>query len=263
MNSSLSGALICMEEVLQRIDTVTVADVRRVAQASLAASCNRRRGRPQGWTCRRRGVCLRRPDSRGVETMAVSPISADTAVTAARAALWTWSAGDGASPSAPRPAARCQRSTAAGHSSPFSPRSMGLHASSIASRLREGRPGDPVDVRVTLIDGRPAHFVGTFHDLGVARGLIVSADASTRFVYGESNVEPVFQAIRRLDDLSVAGFEALARFRAPDGTACRPRDACRHWAAIPTGPPSRRLCCSSPPACSPICAPRGATCSCR
>ncbi len=76
--------------------------------------------------------------------------------------------------------------------------------------------------RLTLIDGRPAHLVGTFHDLGVARGLLVSADANARIVHGETNVEPVFQAIRRLDDLSVAGFEALARFRAPDGLLVGP-----------------------------------------
>jgi EAL domain-containing protein (putative c-di-GMP-specific phosphodiesterase class I) len=72
-------------------------------------------------------------------------------------------------------------------------------------------------VRVTLLDGAPAHFFGAFHDHGVARGLIVSADASERLVHGDSNVEPVFQPIRQLGSLDVAGFEALARFRAPDG----------------------------------------------
>jgi EAL domain-containing protein (putative c-di-GMP-specific phosphodiesterase class I) len=92
----------------------------------------------------------------------------------------------------------------------------------ISTRLAEGRPGDPIDVRVTLADGRPAHFVGSFHDLGVARGLIVSAKAGVRLVHDDTNVEPVFQAIRRLGDLSVAGFEALARFRSPDGKLVGP-----------------------------------------
>ena len=98
----------------------------------------------------------------------------------------------------------------------------GLARVRIATPLRSGRPGDPIDIRVTLVDGRPAHFFGAFHDHGVARGLIVAAEAGARLIHGESNVEPVFQAIRRLDTLTVAGFEALARFRAPDGKLVGP-----------------------------------------
>jgi len=98
----------------------------------------------------------------------------------------------------------------------------GLARVRIATPLRSGRPGDPIDIRVTLVDGRPAHFFGAFHDHGVARGLIVAAEAGARLVHGESNVEPVFQPIRRLDTLTVAGFEALARFRARDGKLVGP-----------------------------------------
>ena len=98
----------------------------------------------------------------------------------------------------------------------------GLARVRIATPLRSGRPGDPIDIRVTLVDGRPAHFFGAFHDHGVARGLIVAAEAGARLIHGESNVEPVFQPIRRLDTLTVAGFEALARFRAPDGKLVGP-----------------------------------------
>ena len=98
----------------------------------------------------------------------------------------------------------------------------GLARVRIATPLRSGRPGDPIDIRVTLVDGRPAHFFGAFHDHGVARGLIVAAEAGARLIHGESNVEPVFQPIRRLDTLTVAGFEALARFRARDGKLVGP-----------------------------------------
>jgi EAL domain-containing protein (putative c-di-GMP-specific phosphodiesterase class I) len=98
----------------------------------------------------------------------------------------------------------------------------GLARVRIATPLRSGRPGDPIDIRVTLLDGRPAHFFGAFHDHGVARGLIVAAEAGARLIHGESNVEPAFQPIRRLDTLTVAGFEALARFRAPDGKLVGP-----------------------------------------
>lgn len=98
----------------------------------------------------------------------------------------------------------------------------GLSRRPIATRLNEGRAGDPVDVRFTLSDGRAAHFLGSFSDDGVARGLIVSGEAPAPVVNSDTNVEPVFQPIRRLDDLSVAGFEALARFRAPDGRLVGP-----------------------------------------
>ncbi len=152
----------------------------------------------------------------------MTQFSADTAVTAARAALWTWNAAEGAI---------AIRAEAGGPLASLDGRWVlgalleqvdGLARATIAARLVEGRPGDRVDVRVTLADGRPAHFVGSFHDLGMARGLLVSAEAGARLVHGESNVEPVFQPIRRLDDLSVAGFEALARFRSPDGQLVGP-----------------------------------------
>lgn len=152
----------------------------------------------------------------------MTQFSADTAVTAARAALWTWNAAEGAI---------AIRAEAGGPLASLDGRWIlsalleqvdGLARANVAARLVEGRPGDRVDVRVTLADGRPAHFVGSFHDLGMARGLIVSAEAGARLVHGESNVEPVFQPIRRLDDLSVAGFEALARFRSPDGQLVGP-----------------------------------------
>ena len=155
--------------------------------------------------------------------MALSPTTADSAVTAARAALWTWSASDGALSIRAEAGSPLASLDGRWTLDSFLAQVDGLVRASIAGLLREGAPGDPVDVRLTLNDGFPAHFVGSFHDAGVARGLIVSTDeANTRFVYGESNVEPVFQAIRRLDDLSVAGFEALARFRSPDGQLVGP-----------------------------------------
>lgn len=152
----------------------------------------------------------------------MNQLSAETAVTAARAALWTWSASEGALAIRAEPGDPMASLDGNWTLESFLAQIDGLGRSSIAARLAEGRPGDAVDVRLTLIDGRPAHFVGSFHDRGLARGLIVSAEAGARLVHGESNVEPVFQAIRRLDNLSVAGFEALARFRAPDGALIGP-----------------------------------------
>jgi EAL domain-containing protein (putative c-di-GMP-specific phosphodiesterase class I) len=149
-------------------------------------------------------------------------LTADTAVTSARAALWTWAAADRSVSIRAEAGGPLAALDGKWTLDTFLAQFEGLARGMIASRLQEGRPGDPVDVRVMLVDGRPAHIVGTFHDLGVARGLIVSADPNARIVHGESNVEPVFQPIRRLEDLSVAGFEALARFRAPDGQLVGP-----------------------------------------
>lgn len=143
--------------------------------------------------------------------------SAKSSAASARAALWSWHAGDGVIIIRAEPGSPLARLDGRWTLQALLEQFDGLARLRIASPLKSGRPGDPVDIRVTLLDGAPAHFFGAFHDLGVARGLIVSAAASERLVHGESNVEPVFQPIRRLDTLAVAGFEALARFRAPDG----------------------------------------------
>jgi EAL domain-containing protein (putative c-di-GMP-specific phosphodiesterase class I) len=152
----------------------------------------------------------------------MTEFSADSSVASARAALWTWSGAEGAMAIRAEPGGALASLDGRWMLDALLAQVDGLARSTIASRLLEGRPGDRVDVRVTLADGKPAHFVGSFHDFGVARGLIVSAEAGVRVVHGESNVEPVFQPIRRLDDLSVAGFEALARFRSPDGRLVGP-----------------------------------------
>jgi EAL domain-containing protein (putative c-di-GMP-specific phosphodiesterase class I) len=160
-------------------------------------------------------------------------LNADSAVTAAGAALWTWHAADG------HLSIRSEVGGPLGYLDgrwrldTFLGQVDGLARGLIVARLRDGKAGEPVDARITLTDGRPAHFVGSFYDTGMARGLIVTVDGTASSaaggvaagapagvaarIAGGTNVEPVFQPIRRLDDLSVAGFEALARFRAPDG----------------------------------------------
>jgi EAL domain-containing protein (putative c-di-GMP-specific phosphodiesterase class I) len=143
--------------------------------------------------------------------------TAENAIASAGAALWSWNAAA---------AALTVRADTGGPLALFDGHWRieaflelidGLSRAPLATRLHGGRSGDLVDVRFTLSDGRPAHFVGSFSDDGVARGLIVSAEAPAPVINSDTNVEPVFQPIRRLDNLSVAGFEALARFRTPDG----------------------------------------------
>ncbi|MDZ4760767.1 MAG: EAL domain-containing protein, partial [Alphaproteobacteria bacterium] len=90
--------------------------------------------------------------------------------------------------------------------------------SMVAGQLRNGAAGDVVDARMTLSNGCPAHLVGSFHDAGVSRGLIISGVGPMISAAADASVEPVFQPIRRLADLSVAGFEALARFRDANGS---------------------------------------------
>jgi EAL domain-containing protein (putative c-di-GMP-specific phosphodiesterase class I) len=150
-------------------------------------------------------------------------------VTAAGAALWTWQGADGHLSIRAEVGGPLAHLDGRWRLDAFLGQIDGLARGLIVARLRDGRAGDPVDARITLTDGRPAHFVGSFYDTGMARGLIVTMDGTTDgaasgaadgVAIGSAtgtNVEPVFQPIRRLDDLSVAGFEALARFRAPDG----------------------------------------------
>jgi EAL domain-containing protein (putative c-di-GMP-specific phosphodiesterase class I) len=151
----------------------------------------------------------------------MNQLTANTA-SAVRAALWSWNASEGVLVIRAEPGGPLAKLDGHWTLQHLLEQFDGLARVRIASPLKSGRPGDPIDIRVTLLDGRPAHFFGAFHDLGVARGLIVPAEAGVRLVHGESNVEPVFQPIRRLDDLTVAGFEALARFRAPDGQLVGP-----------------------------------------
>src|SRR5262245_38074560 len=137
--------------------------------------------------------------------MSEAAFNAETAIASAGAALWSWSAD--ASTLAVRADTGGPLSVLDGHwrLEAFLELIDGLSRAPIATRLLEGLAGDPVDVRFTLSDGRPAHFVGSFSDAGVARGLIVSGEAPAPVINGDTNVEPVFQTIRRLDDLSVAG----------------------------------------------------------
>ena len=148
-------------------------------------------------------------------------LNADNAVTAAGAALWTWHAADGHLSIRSEVGGPLAHLDGRWRLETFLGQIDGLARGLIVTKLREGRAGDPVDARITLTDGRPAHFVGSFYDTGMARGLIVTIDGAVGGTSlspaGGTNVEPVFQPIRRLDDLTVAGFEALARFRAPDG----------------------------------------------
>lgn len=149
-------------------------------------------------------------------------LAADKTEASARAAMWSWSAADGVLIIRADPGGPLAKLDGSWALQALLEQVDGLARVRIATPLRQGRAGDPIDIRVTLLDGQPAHFFGAFHDVGVARGLIVPAATGARMVHGESNVEPVFQPIRRLSTLEVAGFEALARFRAPDGQLVGP-----------------------------------------
>jgi EAL domain-containing protein (putative c-di-GMP-specific phosphodiesterase class I) len=149
-------------------------------------------------------------------------VSAATAVTAAGAALWSWHAADNSVAIRAEPGGPFARLDGSWALDAFLKQVDGLARGLISSRLANGRIGDPIDARITLGDGRPAHFVGSFSDDGVARGLLIATDGPVATIHGETNVEPVFQPIRRLDDLSVAGFEALARFRTAEGRLVGP-----------------------------------------
>ena len=104
--------------------------------------------------------------------------SAKSSAASARAALWSWHAGDGVLVIRAEPGSPLARLDGRWALQALLEQFDGLARLRIASPLKSGRPGDPVDIRVTLLDGAPAHFFGAFHDLGVARGLIVSAAAS-------------------------------------------------------------------------------------
>lgn len=147
----------------------------------------------------------------------MSPINADSTMTASGVAVWRW---EGASDAfVLRAGAGGAYTGLDGHwkLEEFLAQLDGLSRGGVLARLAEGRLADTLDLTLTLNDGRRARMVGSFSDLGVARGLLLTGEGAPAAAVLDTNVEPVFQPIRRLSDMSVAGFEALARFRAPDG----------------------------------------------
>jgi EAL domain-containing protein (putative c-di-GMP-specific phosphodiesterase class I) len=150
------------------------------------------------------------------------PLNAAHAVTAAGAALWTFHQSPEASIAVrAEPGGPLARLDGVWRLAELLGEFDGLARPLVSSQLRDGRTGDAVNVRVMLAEGLQAHIVGAFHDDGHARGLIVCADPQS-LKTPESEVTPVFQAIRRSADLSVAGFEALARFRDGSGRLVGP-----------------------------------------
>lgn len=93
----------------------------------------------------------------------------------------------------------------------------GLSRGGLAQALRTASPDGLIDVRVLLANGQAAHVIGSFIDAAHARGLIVAGAMPPRSQEAHANIVPVFQPIRRLDTLDVAGFEALVRFRTGEG----------------------------------------------
>jgi EAL domain-containing protein (putative c-di-GMP-specific phosphodiesterase class I) len=149
-------------------------------------------------------------------------INAASAVMAARAALWNWRASDDTLTIRADPGGPFSAFGGAWRMEAFLQQVEGLARGPLRVRLASGQPGDAIDLRLAMANGVSAHFVGSYYDLGLARGLIVSGDAMVRAVSGAEQVEPVFQPIRRVDTLEIVGFEALARFRLPDGRLVGP-----------------------------------------
>lgn len=137
---------------------------------------------------------------------------------ATRAAVWNWDASDGMLDIRAQLGGPLRKLDGHWRLELFLNEVDGLARMLVRSALTvNGAVGDPIDVRFSLQDGRAARIVGTFYDAGCARGLIVDGEGDDAPVQDAPDVVPVFQPIRRLSDLSVAGFEALARFRAADG----------------------------------------------
>jgi EAL domain-containing protein (putative c-di-GMP-specific phosphodiesterase class I) len=147
-------------------------------------------------------------------------LSADTAVVSAGAALWTWSQTTGEVVVRAEAGGPLAWLDGAWKLSELLGQLDGLARPILLARLRNGKAGSAVDVRVTLSSGLHAHVVGAFHDEGIARGLIICSERKVNLP--ETNVIPVFQPIRRVSDLTLGGFEALARFRMPDGRIVGP-----------------------------------------
>ncbi|MDZ4760572.1 MAG: EAL domain-containing protein, partial [Alphaproteobacteria bacterium] len=86
-------------------------------------------------------------------------LTADTAVTAAGAALWNWRADEDVLVVRAGPAPVLAHLDGSWRLAAFLDRIDGLARSMVAGQLRNGAAGDVVDARMTLSNGCPAHLV--------------------------------------------------------------------------------------------------------
>ena len=89
-----------------------------------------------------------------------------------RAALWSWNASEGVLVIRAEPGGPLSKLDGRWSLAHLLEQFDGLARVRIASPLKAGRPGDPIDIRVTLLDGRPAHFFGAFEFMEGARPVL-------------------------------------------------------------------------------------------
>jgi len=104
---------------------------------------------------------------------------------------------------------------------------------SLAALARDLRPGNaqrlreaffppvqtdlPIDIALEFRDGAGCRLIGAWAGHEIARGLLIATTVQRATLSTDHQVSPVFQPIRRIEDLSVCGFEALARITDPGG----------------------------------------------
>ncbi|MEZ5939160.1 MAG: EAL domain-containing protein [Hyphomonadaceae bacterium] len=139
--------------------------------------------------------------------------STDEAMNAIGAAHWTWSSGERRLVVHAAPGGHLAHLDGAWSLPAFLALMEGLSRDLVASAF-EGLSRDRrLDVRASLMDGRSVHLIGAADLEGVGRGLLIPREHAPELPAFSAAIVPVFQPIRRLSDLSIAGFEALVRFR--------------------------------------------------
>lgn len=146
-----------------------------------------------------------------------------TAINAARAAVWHWSKSEA------RLTIEADATSPLAHMDgewtleEFLGEVDGLARSSISKTLM-GQTTDPaIDTKITLKNGDVARIIGALIDDGAARGLLYVRSATmANKVTNVDGLEPVYQPIWNAKTSQLAGFEALARWRTPDGELIGP-----------------------------------------
>ncbi|MAP96014.1 MAG: hypothetical protein CMK07_13795 [Ponticaulis sp.] len=100
--------------------------------------------------------------------------------------------------------------------SDFLPLLDGLSGPSFVAALGDIDGHERLNLPLGLSDGETMRLVGARSEDGQVRGLLFVSQAE-HYTASESQLEAVFQPIIRLSDGSIAGFEALARWRSSEG----------------------------------------------
>jgi EAL domain-containing protein (putative c-di-GMP-specific phosphodiesterase class I) len=142
---------------------------------------------------------------------------------AARAAVWQWSKASGILTIQAELQSPLHHLDGSWSLDGFADQVDGMTRSSFLKTMQNAPNHSAIDETLTLRDGESVRFVGSSIGESSARGLIFTETTAPAYAATDiEGLEPVYQPIWNVKDKKLAGFEALARWRTPEGELVGP-----------------------------------------